>query len=200
MNVNSKGAKDVWVANAVTSSTNQLLWGANAVITFRYDGTQFVVVGEPRNWYGASTTAAATAAKTDTTAATGCVVCKGTVVSLSMTNNNTATSPTLNINGTGAKNLYAGNGTTRPLASNGLSWTAGSTASFIFDGQYWRVGETAGLASAYAANTAATNAAKTASNYISTITGGGIKVSYTTNPTSYTQITADGTSIYQNSS
>ena len=138
LNVNSKGAKDIWVANAVTAAANQLLWGAGAYITFRYDGTQFVVIGEPRTWYGASTTAAATAAKTDTTVATGCVVCKGAKVELAMTNQNTASSPTLNIAGTGAKNLYFGNGTTRPTQSGGTSWLAGNTATFTFDGQYWR--------------------------------------------------------------
>ena len=51
-----------------------------------------------------------------------------------MTNNNTATSPTLNIQSTGAKTLYAGDSTTRPLESNGLSWTSGSTTNFVFDG------------------------------------------------------------------
>ena len=39
LNVNSTGAKNIFVGNAATSSTNQLLWGANASITFRYDGT-----------------------------------------------------------------------------------------------------------------------------------------------------------------
>ena len=204
LNVNSKGAKNIWVANAVTSSSNKLLWGAGAVITFRYDGTQFVVVGEPRTWFGASTTAAATAAKTDTTAVTGCVVCKGTIVSLSMTYENTATEPTLNIAGTGAIALYAGNSTTRPLTSNGLGWTAGSTTSFVFDGSVWRVGDTAGLARAYSAqstantaNTNATNAAKTATNFITADGTNGIKVHNTSNTTDYVQIISDGTHIYK---
>lgn len=213
LNVNSKGAKNIWVANAVTSSSNKLLWGAGAVITFRYDGTQFVVVGEPRTWFGASTTAAATAAKTDTTAVTGCVVCKGTIVSLSMTYENTATEPTLNIAGTGAIALYAGNSTTRPLTSNGLGWTAGSTTSFVFDGSVWRVGDTAGLAKAYSAqstantaNTNATNAAKTATNFITADGTNGIKIHKTSNTTDYSQITtdyvqiiSDGTHIYKGS-
>ena len=138
LNVNSKGAKNVWVANGVTSSSNQLLWGANAYITFRYDGTQFIVIGEPRTWYGASTTAESTAAKTDTTAVTGCVICKGAKVELAMTNANTAASPTLNIQSTGAKNVYFGNGTARPTKADGTSWLATNTCTFTFDGQYWR--------------------------------------------------------------
>lgn len=139
LNVNGKGAKDIWVANAVTSSTNQLLWGANAYITFKYDGTQFIVIGEPRTWYGASTTAAATAAKTDTTAVTGCVICKGAKIELAMANNNTNTSATLNIQSTGAKNIYYGNTTTSPTVDNGHSWLGTSTATFTFDGQYYRM-------------------------------------------------------------
>ena len=171
LNINSTGEKNIWVAGAVTGTSNQLLWGANATITFRYDGAEFIVVGDPVTYYGASTTTASTAAKTDTTACTSAVIRKGVVVRLSMTNANTAASPTLNINGTGAKAIYAGLGTsTRPLVSNGLSWTDGSTVGFVFDGQYWRVGETAGLASAYVAQTTATNAAKTATDYITPVT------------------------------
>ena len=138
LNVNSKGAKDVWVANAVTSATNQLLWGAGAYITFRYDGTQFQVIGEPRTWYGASTTAEGTAAKTDTTAVTGCVICKGAKVELAMSNANTASAPTLNVQSTGAKAVYFGNGTTRPTKAGGTSWLAANTCTFTFDGAAWR--------------------------------------------------------------
>lgn len=143
LNVNSKGAKDIWVANAVTSSSNQLLWGAGAYITFKYvtvgSSSYFIVIGEPRSWYGASTTAADAAAKTDTTAITGCVICKGTKIELAMTNNNTSTSATLNIRSTGAKAIYYGNTTTRPTVDNGHSWLGSSTATFTFDGQYYRM-------------------------------------------------------------
>ena len=114
-----------------------------------------------------------------------------------MTNDNTATSPSLNIVYTGSIDLYAGNGTTRPTTANGFGWTAGSTVAFVFDGQYWRVGDTASLARAHTAQTTATNAAKTATNYISTIGSTGINVSYATNAKNYLQITGDGVSIYK---
>lgn len=139
LNINNKGAKTIWVANAVTSSTNQLLWGAGAYITFKYDGSKFIVIGEPRTWYGASTTATTTAAKTDTTAVTGCVICKGTKIELAMTYNNTAASPTLNIQSTGAKNIYYGTSTNKPTVENGHSWIADTTATFTFDGQNYRI-------------------------------------------------------------
>jgi len=143
LNINNKGAKDVWVANAVTSSSNQLLWGAGAYITFKYvtvgSSSYFIVIGEPRSWYGASTTAASTASKTDTTAITGCVICKGAKIELAMSNKNTNDSATLNIRSTGAKAIYYGNTSTRPTVDNGHSWIDSTTATFTFDGSAYRM-------------------------------------------------------------
>ena len=144
LNVNSTGAKTIYVNGATTASGNQLLWSANANITFTYDGTYWRMVSEPRTWYGTCSTAAGTAAKTSTI--NEIVVCKGTVVKLNMTYANTNTSATMNITSTGAKNLYYGTSTTRPTTANGYGWGASSTATFVFDGQYWRVGDTSVVA------------------------------------------------------
>ena len=56
LNVNSTGAKNVYYNGAVTSSTNTLLWDANTVITFIYDGTgyQFISASKAKP-LGAST-------------------------------------------------------------------------------------------------------------------------------------------------
>lgn len=143
LNVNSTGDKTVYVNGATTGSSNQLLWAANANITFTYDGTYWRVVSEPRSWYGTCSTAAGTAAKTS--AINEVVVCKGTTISLNMTNENTSTSATLNVGSTAAKNVYYGTTTTSPTTENGFGWTAASTASFVFDGQYWRIGDTSAL-------------------------------------------------------
>lgn len=178
LKVNSIGAKDVWVAGEVTSSTNQLLWAAGAEISFYYDGIGYVVANEPRTWYGACNIAAGTSAKTDTTAVTNCVVTKGTKVILSMTNANTATSPTLNIGSTGARNIYVGNDTLRPLVSNGLSWASGYTQEFIFDGAAWRM-----AISSYS------------KNYV-TVTPDGIKIHMNNDPLNYQHQTASGTTFY----
>ena len=140
LNINSTGAKNVYVASTVTSASNQLLWGANAYITFMYDGAQFIVIGEPRAWCGACNTSAATAEKTDTTAIPGCVICNGAQINLTMTNNNTSTNAAqLNICGTGGKNIYYGTTTTSPTVANGHSWIADTTVTFTFDGQYYRM-------------------------------------------------------------
>jgi hypothetical protein len=51
-----------------------------------------------------------------------------------MTNANTNTTPTLNIQSTGALAIYFGNGTTRPTKADGTSWLAANTCTFTFDG------------------------------------------------------------------
>ena len=178
LNVNSTGAKDIWAGGAVTGTGNQLLWAAGAEVSFYYDGAEFVVVNEPRSWYGACNTAAATAAKTDTTPVGNVVICRGTKMILAMTNANTHTAPTLNIRSTGAKAIYAGTGTVRPLLSNGLSWAAGYTQEFIFDGAAWRI-----AVSSYS------------KNYV-TVTSDGVKIHMNNDPQNYQHQTATGTTFY----
>lgn len=147
LNVNSTGAKTICVNGANTSSSNQLLWAANANISFTYDGTYWRVNSEPRSWYGTCSTEAS--AKTKATTINEAVICKGTNVTLNMTDTNTNTSATLNVSSTGEKNIYYGTTTTRPTtgdSGNGYGWTAASTVTFVFDGQNWRLGDTSALA------------------------------------------------------
>lgn len=44
LNINSKGAKDVYVNGAVTSASNTLLWEANTTILFTYTGSYYYYV------------------------------------------------------------------------------------------------------------------------------------------------------------
>ena len=134
LNVNSTGAKTLYVGGAATAAANQLLWAANAMISFTYDGTYWRVTSEPRSWYGACTIAAGTAAKT--AAVNEVVLCKGSTVNLQMTNANTVASPTLNVTSLGAKAIYTAGA--RPTADSPNNWTAASTVAFVFDGQYFR--------------------------------------------------------------
>ena len=85
-----------------------------------------------REWYATSSTAAATAAKT--ASCTGFVLEAGAAVNVRFANENTAASPTLNVNSTGAKAIYANNSTT---AAN-CKWMAGETVHFVYDGTYTR--------------------------------------------------------------
>ena len=80
--------------------------------------------------FGTCSTAAGTAAKT--TSITGFSLYSGVVVCIQFSNNNTASSPTLNVSGTGAKPIY----------TNGVRyayWLAGATVTFVYDGANWRV-------------------------------------------------------------
>ena len=139
LNVNGTGAEPVYIAYNASSSTNFILIGGYGTVSFRYivaDTNHWEVIGEPRAWYGTCSTGASTTAKTSTIRRV--VVCAGTTVTLGMTNSNTASSPTLNLNSLGAKAIYAGNGTSyRPTNANGRGWSAGSTVTFSFDGRYW---------------------------------------------------------------
>lgn len=115
--------------------------------------------------YGQCSTAAGTAAKA-VTLTTGklATLAAGAVVSVYFTNANTAATPTLNVNSTGAKQIRMVHGTAWETGSN---WKAGAVLTFTYDGTYWIVTNGSQTKDAYdKANTAATNAsnALTAAN------------------------------------
>ena len=85
--------------------------------------------------YGTCATAAATAAKVVTCADFDKLI-TGVTIKVKFTNTNTVANPTLNVNGTGAKNIYR-YGTTAPSTSVQTSWYAGAVISFTYDGTYW---------------------------------------------------------------
>lgn len=169
INVNGTGAKPLYYdgKEANTTNGNQVEWGTGATVLLTYNATSdaWELVGEPHTYHGKSTETASTAAKTATIP--GMVLCKGTVVAVDMSNSNTATAPTLTITsgiGFGAKAIYVGTGTTRPMNSNGLGWTAGSTCMLVFDGTSFRVSDSASYVRAQAATKTATNYLKFSSN------------------------------------
>lgn len=84
---------------------------------------------EEQGYYGTCNTAAATAAKTATI--DGFVLEEGSRVLLKMQTNNSAGSPTLNINNTGAKPISVPGGTPN------IYWSAGIVLEFVYDGTYW---------------------------------------------------------------
>lgn len=81
--------------------------------------------------YGTCSTAASTVAKVVTLA--DFVLFKGAQISVHFTYNNTASAPTLNVNGTGAKAIWA-----RGAAIVATYyWSANSTHTFTYDGTHW---------------------------------------------------------------
>lgn len=132
-------AYSVYVGGVATSSSNQLLWAAGSSITFVFTGGHWEVADSPGTWEGGTcNVASGTAGKT---ASVGqCVLFKGASVKVRMSYDNTASSPTLNVQSLGAKNVYFGSASNRPTRDNGYSWKGGSLVEFVFDGQYWRTG------------------------------------------------------------
>lgn len=82
--------------------------------------------------YGTCGTAAGTAAKV-VTCANFTTLITGVTIHVKFTNSNTVANPTLNVNNTGAKNIYR-YGTTAPSTSAKTSWQAGAVVSFTYDG------------------------------------------------------------------
>ena len=89
--------------------------------------------------YGTCATAAGTAAKVvvmddfDT-------LLTGVTIHVLFQNSNTAASPTLNVNNTGAKPIYI-SGVTSPGLTAIASWDANSVVSFTYDGEAWRMND-----------------------------------------------------------
>lgn len=89
--------------------------------------------------YGTCDTAGGTAAKVVTCADFDKLL-TGVTIHVKFTNSNTVASPTLNVNSTGAKNIYK-YGTTAPGTTAATSWQAGSVVSFTYDGSYWQMND-----------------------------------------------------------
>lgn len=87
-------------------------------------------------YYGTSATAAGTAAKVATVSnADGFVLVPGVQVAIKFTTANSASSPTLNVNSTGAKTMkYRG----AAITSSTYYWGANQVVTFIYDGEAWQ--------------------------------------------------------------
>lgn len=131
--------------------------------------------------YGVCSTAADDAAKT-VDDVPNFELKEGTVVIVRFVNSNSASSPTLNVNGTGAKPLYRYGSTTMSTGTTTTGWTAGAIQMFIYNGtgwirDYWNntTYTNVALGQGYATcSTAADTVAKTASLSSYTLTANGI--------------------------
>lgn len=147
LNVNNTGAKAIYINKTVTSDTNLLFWTAGSKMEFVYDGTGWIAQNVPYALYGTCSTGASTAAKDVT--CNEAVICKGTSISINMTNTNTAANATLNVGSTLAKDIYA-NGV-KLTTNSRFNWRANTVQKFVFDGQVWRMDDDSvkALATAY---------------------------------------------------
>ena len=96
-------------------------------------------VQQVRPAYATSTTGAGTAAKVATIdpAVTGYALYKGASVAVTFSTANTAATPTLNLNSTGAKQIRSYTGAA--LSEAEYKWAAGATVDLVYDGTYWRM-------------------------------------------------------------
>ena len=89
-------------------------------------------------FYGTCTTAQATQAKVATlTNGTGFSLKAGTIVAIKFTYASAASTMTLNVNNTGAKNLYQYGTTLMSSGTTTTGWPAGAVIPFVYDGTYW---------------------------------------------------------------
>ncbi len=97
-----------------------------------------VTTGQKYKWnmnnYCTCSTSSSSSAKT--ASLTGFTLSTGSIVHVKFSNTNSASSPSLNINSTGAYYIKR-YGTTASMGSSANSWYAGAVVTFIFDGSYW---------------------------------------------------------------
>lgn len=96
-----------------------------------------VFTDESNVGYGACSTAAATAAKVVTLSSNDkFALVPGAVVTVKFTYTNTASNPTLNVNGTGAKSIWFN---TAAITTSNLSYAgyASRYITYVYDGTYW---------------------------------------------------------------
>lgn len=112
---------------------------ANKITLIRVDdgakgpqGPQGPAGADGQMLYATCGTASATAAKVATLALGTLTLKAGVSVTVRFTYANNSASPTLNINGTGAKAIYT-------QGVRYAYWAAGATVLFTYDGSYWRV-------------------------------------------------------------
>ena len=149
LNVNGTGAKMMYAGNRIIG-VNDLL--ANEVYRFVYDGASYKLIGtyplasevraglmsakDKKKLDGNTFTVCDTAGSFSTKEVVkdGFVLEEGAEIIVKFVNTNTAPAPTLNVNGTGAKMMYAGG---NYIKANEL--LAGEVYRFVYDGTQYKL-------------------------------------------------------------
>ena len=147
LNINNTGAKNIKIGIVECSDANPLYWGSDTQIEFVYDGTDWIIQNAPMTLYGICSTEQNIAEKI--VMCDGAVVCKGTIMYVSMNYSNTAANASLNVADIGAIIINANN---EPLSMpSRFNWNAETNPCFTFDGQCWQMDND--TVSAYIADT-----------------------------------------------
>ena len=145
LNVNDTGAKAIKLAYShyTTSTSEKTPFDEETDYLFRYDGTYWTLVNTlPRTatetagiYSGTCSTTGSTAAKTVTVSPDGFTLTTGAVVAVYFSYANSASSATLNVNGTGAKTIrMADNVLSTSRVWNNYQY---QTILFRYNGTYW---------------------------------------------------------------
>ena len=122
------GSLYVWQRQRVEKRDGTVTYSTPVVVSKPQEGYE-----NDATFYATSSSSASTSAKTATVQEPeGFQLKEGVVVSVKFTNANTASSPTLNVDSTGAKPI-------RTLGTSSAYWAAGQTVLFVYDGTYWQV-------------------------------------------------------------
>lgn len=113
--------------------------------------------------YGTSSTASGTQVKAVT--CSNFTLYTGASITVTFTNANTHSTPTLNVNSTGSKTIKGYSGASLTAAE--YKWVAGATLTFVYDGSYWRM-QDSGATESKAAAASSASAAATSANTAST--------------------------------
>lgn len=113
---------------AVSAETATTLETSRTIDGMLFDGSSDI------RHYGTCSTSSATVAKVVTLP--GFTLVTGARIAVKFTYSNTASSPTLNVNGTGAQTIRR-YGSYNVDTSKYLSWLAGSIVEFVYDGSSW---------------------------------------------------------------
>lgn len=139
LNVNDTGTIEIYTNGAaLTSSGNALKWGANAVLTFVYDGTYWQLEDKAGCIFATSSTAATDDTKVVSAlnSSTGSHIITGTILVVNFAYANTVENLVkLNVFDTAVSYVYKNGAATS--ATNTLTWGAGSTLAFVRRGINW---------------------------------------------------------------
>ena len=188
LNVNGTGAIAIWYNNASASAANPVLWGTNAVLPFVYDGSHWILDTKPPVYSVTCSTGAGTKAKAATYA--GALVVSGTTVQVLFSTANTYVSNSVqfNLSGTGAADIYRDRLVTS--TTNTLKWDANTVLTFVRNAQYWYLADNG-------TRTLSEDAAKTATNFLTTVDSTGLFVHRANDTNSGVKIT-DNVDIMRN--
>lgn len=121
-----------------------------------YAKQNYATLSQIKGQFATCGTGAATAAKVATIvpADSGWTLYEGATVTVKFTSKNTAATPTLNVNNTGAKQIRDYNGD--ELTKEAREWLEGSAMALTYDGTYWRIQDSNLMERMYSAETAIT--------------------------------------------